>query len=113
MAAPFHHTLCLKGRADGAGLARMRMYADDCAGHALPDIVHLRLDGRQVMLGTALEHIFRAQFRHAWNLHDILPDILGQHAGKPREQLFLVIAFLLEVHPVGVQEDGAAIAEIR
>ena len=47
------------------------------------------------------------------DLHDVLPDVLRQHLRETGEQLLLREALLLEVHAVGVEEDGAAVAELR
>ena len=55
----------------------------------------------------------RAERREPRDLHDVLPDVLRQHLREPGEQLLLREALLLEVHAVGVEEDGAAVAELR
>ena len=51
--------------------------------------------------------------RHARDLHDVLPDVLRQHLREAGEHLLLREALLLEVHAIGVEEDGAAVAELR
>ena len=89
------------------------MHEDLAAGHPLLDVVHLRLHRGQVVLGAALQHELAARGRPAAALPDhVLPDVLGQHLGQAREQLLLGEALLLEVHPVGVEEHGAAVAEL-
>ena len=50
--------------------------------------------------------------REARDLHHVLPDVLRQHLREAGEQLLLREALLLEVHAVGVEEDGAAVAEL-
>jgi hypothetical protein len=73
----------------------------------------LCLDGRQVVLGPALEDVSGAERSQARDLHHVLPDVLRQHHGEPRQELFLGVALLLEVDAIGVEEDGAPVAELR
>jgi len=89
------------------------MHEDLAAGDALEDVVDLRLDGRLVVLSAALEHELCAEGGEARDAHDVLPDVLGQDLREAGEQFLLLVAFLLEVHAVRVEEDGAAIAELR
>ena len=55
----------------------------------------------------------RAERGQARDLHDVLPDVLRQHLREAGEHLLLREALLLEVHAVGVEEHGAAVAELR
>ena len=55
----------------------------------------------------------RAERGQARDLHHVLPDVLRQHLREAGEQLLLREALLLEVHAVGIEEDGAAVAELR
>ena len=92
---------------------RVRVDVDLGVGHALLDVVDLRLERGEVVLRAALEHERAAERGHARDLHDVLPDVLRQHLREAREQLLLRVALLLEVHAVGVEEHGAAVAELR
>ena len=83
------------------------------AGHPLFDVVDLGLDRGQVVLGPALQDEALAQGGHAGNLHHVLPHVLGQHLRQTGEQLLLRVALLLEVHPIGIEENRAAVAEAR
>ena len=112
IAAPLDHAQGLERRADRARLAAVRVDVDLGAGHALLDVVDLGLDRRQVVLRAALEHVLRAQRRHARDLHHVLPDVLGQHLRQAGEQLLFRVALLLEVHAIAVEEDRAAVAEL-
>ena len=96
--------------ADRAGLAGVRVHEDLGVRDALLDVVDLRLDGREVVLRAALEHELAPERREARDLHDVLPDVLRQHLREAGEHLLLREALLLEVHAVGVEEDGAAVA---
>src|SRR5436305_1516029 len=82
------------------------------AGDALLDVVDLGLHGREVVLRAPLEDVARAERGEPRDLHDVLPDVLREHLGEPGEQLLLREALLLEVHAIGVEEDGAAVAEL-
>ena len=55
----------------------------------------------------------RPERREARDLHDVLPDVLRQHLREAGEHLLLREALLLEVDAIGVEEDGAAVAELR
>ena len=99
--------------ADRAGLAGVRVDEDLGVRDALLDVVDLRLDGGEVVLRAALQDELAAERREPRDLHDVLPDVLRQHLREAGEQLLLREALLLEVHAVGVEEDGAAVAELR
>ena len=75
-------------------------------------VIDLRLEGGEVVLRAALEHVLGAERRHARDLHHVLPDVLRQDLGETGEHLLLGEALLLEVDPVGVQKYSAAIAEL-
>ncbi len=106
------HAAGLHRGADRARLARVRVDVDLGAGNARLDVVDLRLERGQVVLRPALQHELLAQLRHARDLDDVLPDVLGQHLRQPGEQLLLREALLLEVDAVGVEEHRAAVAEL-
>jgi hypothetical protein len=53
-----------------------------------------------------------AQLGEPRHLHHVLPDVLGQHLREAGEHLGAREALFLEVHPVGVEEHRAAIAEL-
>ena len=84
VAAPLHDAQRLERRADRPGFAWMRVHVDLGVRHALLDVVDLRLHAREVVLRAALQHVARAQRRHARNLHDVLPDVLRQHHREAR-----------------------------
>ena len=81
--------------------------------HALLDVVDLRFDGGHVVLRAALENELAAERSHAGHADDVLPNVLRKHLREPREELFFAEALLLEVHAIGVEEDRAAVAELR
>jgi hypothetical protein len=112
VASALHHAQRLEGGADRAGLARVRVHEHLGVRHALLDVVDLGLDRGEVVLRAALQHEATAQRREARDLHHVLPHVLGQHLGEAREELFFREALFLKVHAVGVEEDGAAIAEL-
>ncbi len=89
------------------------MHEDLAVGHALLDVVDLRLDRGEVVLGAALQDELAPESREARHADHVLPDVLRQHLGEAREELLLGEALLLEVHPIGVEEDRAAVAELR
>ncbi len=111
-AAALDHAQRLERGAQRAGLAGVGVDEDLGAGDALLDVVDLRLDRREVVLRAALEHVARAQRGEPRDLHHVLPDVLGQHLGEAGEKLLLGEALLLEVDAIGVEEDGAAVAEL-
>ena len=103
----------LHRRADGAGLAGVRVDVHLAVGHALLDVVDLRLDRGEVVLRAALQHELAPERREPRDLHDVLPDVLRQDLREAGEHLLLREALLLEVHAVGVEEDGASVRELR
>ena len=89
------------------------MHLDARAGHAFLDVVDLRLDCREVVLGSALKHVAGSELRESRDLDDVLPHVLGQHHRQAGEEFLLRVALFLEVHPVCVEEHGATVAELR
>ena len=110
LAAAARHAQRLERGADRAGLAAVRVEVDLGVRDALLDVIDLRLERGEVLLRAALEDEHAAELGHARDLDDVLPDVLRQHEREAREQLLLRVAFLLEVHAVGVEEHGAAVA---
>jgi len=76
-------------------------------GHALVDVVDLRLDGRQVVLCAALQHELAPERGHAWNADNVLPHVFREYLGETRQQFLFAETFLLEVHAVGIEESSA------
>ena len=113
LAAAARHAECLERGADRAGLTAVRVEVDLGVRDALLDVIDLRLERGEVLLRAALEDEHAAELGHARDLDDVLPDVLRQHEREAGEQLLLRVAFLLEVHAVGVEEHGAAVAELR
>ena len=101
------------GRADRPALSRVGVDEDAGAGDLRPDEIGLRLDGRQVVLGPALEDERPAELRQVRLLDDVEPDVLRQDPGHPRQDLLLLPPELLEVHDVRFQENGASVGEDR
>ena len=110
LALALHDAERLHRGADRAGFARVRVDEDLGVRDALLDVVDLRLDGREVVLRAALEDELASERREPRDLDDVLPDVLRQDLREAREHLLLREAFLLEVHAVGLEEDGAAVA---
>ena len=113
LALPLHDAERLHRGADRPRLAGVRVDEDLGAGDALLDVIDLRFDRGQVVLRAPLKDELRPERRHARDLNDVLPDVLREDLRETREHLFLREALLLEVHPVGIEEDRAAVAELR
>src|SRR5262249_34834395 len=99
--------------ADRAGLARVRVNEHLAVRDALLDVIDLRFDGGEVVLRAALKNELATERRETRDLNDVLPNVLRQDLRETREHLLFGEAFLLEVDAIGVEEDGATVAELR
>ena len=113
LAAALHDAQGLHRGADRAGFAGVRVDEDLGVRDALLDVVDLRFDGGEVVLRAALQNVLGAERGEPRDLHHVLPDVLRKHLREAGEQLLLRVALLLEVHAIGVEEDRAAVAELR
>ena len=103
----------LDGGADGACLAAVRVDDDLSIGHAPHDVVDLCLYGGEVVLGAALQDELPTELTEARDLHDVLPNVLGQHHRQTGKKLLARKTLFLEVDAIGIQEHRASIAELR
>ena len=97
MPTPLDDAKRLHRRADRPRLPRMRVNVDFGIGHALADVVDLRLDGGEVVLRSALENELAAERRQPRNLNDVLPHVLWQHLRETGEHLFFREALFLKL----------------
>ena len=111
--ASLHDSQSLHSRPNGTGLAAVRMDEHLGVGHALVDVVNLRFDGRQVVLRAALQNELAPERRHARNADNVLPNVFREYLGETCQQLVFAETFLLEVDAVGIEEDRAAVTELR
>ena len=91
----------------------MRVYEHARIGDALLDVVHLRLDRGEVVLRAALEHELPAQGGQARICTTYCQTFFGRTWARPASISALREALLLEVHAIGIEEDRAAVAELR
>jgi hypothetical protein len=112
-----NHADRLESRADSPCLAGVLVHHDlrlrAGAGEGRADEIDLRFDGRQIPLRAALKDEPRTQTREVRNARDVEEDVLGQHGGETRKDLLARPPLPLECDDVGLQEDGAAVAEAR
>src|SRR5439155_19090734 len=75
--------------ADRSRLSGVRVDADLGGGDARFDVVRLRLDGREVVLRSALEDVARPELCEARDLDHVLPYVLREDHREPRKEFLL------------------------
>src|SRR2546425_25670 len=79
----------------------------------IADEIDFRFYHSKVILRSSLQHKTRAQRCQVGNTGDIEEHILRQHRSKAGENFLRLPALALEVHNIGLHENGAAVAEYR
>ncbi len=109
----FDRAQCLHRRADGTGLAAVRMNDDAGTRDTLANVVDLGFDGGEVFLRAALQHKIPAELSQPRNADHVLPDVLRQDQCEACKQFFLAVTLALEAHAVRVKKNRTAVAEVR